>query len=310
MFVLTPGFGKIIGMAIGNQKMNEHEREIGERLKLYREGIRFSQASFSNVIGISRDQLASVECGRTPLKYSIAWEIRSKFRVSINWLWCGDPSPHDLSEDTILPSPDSVEVGKNALLTEVFHKFHKLEGHPPPLNPKTEIKVKKVKVDRIEIGHRWMYAMLLRLESDNLIANVPDGYVVDFYNKVKEFTKVYLEALPRDSRELIDARMDGMEWVEMRSKVIASLPTGEGWNKNNLTDAESLDNNSDVKSPLPAFLERIKKASSATGKKSELAKFLGAPLASVSRWLSGEREPGGEITLKMLKWVEQQERQK
>jgi hypothetical protein len=32
-------------------------------------------------------------------------------------------------------------------------------------------------------------------------------------------------------------------------------------------------------------------------------------LASVSRWLSGEREPGGEIALLMLKWVELQERQ-
>jgi transcriptional regulator with XRE-family HTH domain len=85
---------------------------------------------------------------------------------------------------------------------------------------------------------------------------------------------------------------------------------GEGWNKNDLTEAESVVINSDVKSPLPAFLERMNKASSATGKKSELAKFLGAPLASVSRWLSGEREPGGEITLKMLHWVEQQERQK
>jgi len=66
----------------------------------------------------------------------------------------------------------------------------------------------------------------------------------------------------------------------------------------------------DVKSQLPRLLARLKTATKETGKMSALANFLEVPLASVSRWLSGKREPGGEITLKLLQWVEQQERQK
>ena len=46
------------------------------------------------------------------------------------------------------------------------------------------------------------------------------------------------------------------------------------------------------------------------GKRADLIDFLDAPAESVSRALAtpGAREPGGEITLKMLYWVERQER--
>jgi hypothetical protein len=61
---------------------------------------------------------------------------------------------------------------------------------------------------------------------------------------------------------------------------------------------------------LPKLLERLNKATSERGKKTALANFLGVSLAMVSQWLSGKREPGGETTLKLLHWVEQQERKK
>jgi DNA-binding transcriptional regulator YiaG len=75
-----------------------------------------------------------------------------------------------------------------------------------------------------------------------------------------------------------------------------------------LTDTESAEKLPPVKSQLKNLLADLNRLTEEQGKKTELAEFLGAPLASVSRWLSGEREPGGETTLKMLRWVEQQER--
>ena len=67
-----------------------------------------------------------------------------------------------------------------------------------------------------------------------------------------------------------------------------------------------------VKPQLPKLLGRLRRATQEKGKKTELADFLGVKLASVSQWLSEspdvKREPGGEITLKMLYWVERQER--
>lgn len=64
-----------------------------------------------------------------------------------------------------------------------------------------------------------------------------------------------------------------------------------------------------VKSQLKNLRADLARLTAEPGKKTKLADFLGAPLTSVSRWLSGEREPGGETTLQMLRWVQEQERQ-
>jgi len=58
---------------------------------------------------------------------------------------------------------------------------------------------------------------------------------------------------------------------------------------------------------------RLQKATQATGSKTRLAEFLGVKLSNVSLWLMDDsrksaREPGAETALRMLRWVEQQER--
>ena len=58
---------------------------------------------------------------------------------------------------------------------------------------------------------------------------------------------------------------------------------------------------------LKALLARVKRASSARGKKTELAKYLGVSYVSVSQWLSGRFAPNGEVTLQMLAWVQAEE---
>jgi DNA-binding transcriptional regulator YiaG len=65
-----------------------------------------------------------------------------------------------------------------------------------------------------------------------------------------------------------------------------------------------------VQPVLPKLIERLKRATEARGSKAELAAWLGVHRQSVTDWLSGKQEPGGEITLRLLTWVEQQERQK
>lgn len=54
--------------------------------------------------------------------------------------------------------------------------------------------------------------------------------------------------------------------------------------------------------------KRLIQATEPSGEMTALAKWLDVPLASVSRWLSGDREPGGDYALRMLKWVEDRER--
>jgi len=77
-----------------------------------------------------------------------------------------------------------------------------------------------------------------------------------------------------------------------------------------LTVVSTYRHNESVKARLPELLKRLEKATTQRGKKTELAKFMGVSKTRIWQWLSGENEPGGETTLQLLQWVEQQERQK
>jgi transcriptional regulator with XRE-family HTH domain len=65
-----------------------------------------------------------------------------------------------------------------------------------------------------------------------------------------------------------------------------------------------------VKRPTPELdrlFRRVRKASKARGARARLAIYIGVSPTTLSDWLSGRFEPGGEVTLSMLKWVEAEE---
>jgi transcriptional regulator with XRE-family HTH domain len=94
--------------------------------------------------------------------------------------------------------------------------------------------------------------------------------------------------------------------AEGRSKI----PIVNETRKTDLTNIVLSDNIQSVKAQLPELQKRLNEATRKRGTKTALAKFMGVKLPTVSRWLSGEKEPGGETTLRLLHWVEQQERPK
>lgn len=72
-----------------------------------------------------------------------------------------------------------------------------------------------------------------------------------------------------------------------------------------LTVGSLKSNTMDVKSEIDKLIERVKHKASKPGAKAELARMLDVDPARVSEWLSGKKEPGGEYTLRLLKWVGQ-----
>jgi transcriptional regulator with XRE-family HTH domain len=76
-----------------------------------------------------------------------------------------------------------------------------------------------------------------------------------------------------------------------------------------LTDVHKSGQSTEVQRSLPALIERAKRATGARGGQAQLARALQVNRQSVSAWLAGETEPGGEMTLQLLSWVEQQEAQ-
>jgi transcriptional regulator with XRE-family HTH domain len=189
------------------------EKMIGLRVAYARKRDGFDQRSFARSLGITKDQLSSIESGRVPLKLVVGWKLCQIMLLDPNWLANG-------GDDSAL-----------------FPEF-------------------------------------------------------DLENQTK-----FTAAIEADKRINFSKGWDSLGWI---------LYSDGG---KDLTDTQASGTLSAVKPQLPDLVARLKSATEEPGKMTELAKAVGAPLASVSRWLSGKREPGGEATLQMLKWVEHQERQ-
>ena len=260
------------------------------------------------MLGITLDQLASIEYGRTPLRYDIAWKIRALLGISLEWLSVGEFYPDSLFQDD-LPSPVASGLRDNALLSEVSDKIHGPVGN----QDFAENRVPKYKIDDTELNHRAFIFSALRLQIEDWIPRIPRGYTADFADKIIQVGNQYLAELPKDPSELIEVRADALMWEKLRSAIAQKLAPVEKEAKTELTKKETYSSIADVKELWPSLKQRLQLAAAKAGKKSELAKFLGVDLTRVSQWLTEKkfaREPGAEYTLQMLHWVEQQERQK
>lgn len=155
----------------------------------------------------------------------------------------------------------------------------------------------------------------------NSLAGIAEG----FANDISEgrLTDVELNGLIEEARLTGALSEDGdvenphfREFIrEETPKYLARLISGVGIpsakkQKMELTDVAMNSNFQDVKAKLPALRKRLNVATHARGTKTALAKFMGVSLSKVSHWLAGSHEPGGEHTLKLLHWVEHEERQK
>jgi hypothetical protein len=62
---------------------------------------------------------------------------------------------------------------------------------------------------------------------------------------------------------------------------------------------------------LPELISRLRKATSERGMKAILARAMGVSLPRISEWLARKnpKEPSGQTTLLLLKWVQHQEKQ-
>jgi transcriptional regulator with XRE-family HTH domain len=60
----------------------------------------------------------------------------------------------------------------------------------------------------------------------------------------------------------------------------------------------------DMQPVLSKLMQRLRSATAVRGQKVALANELGVHRQCVTDWLSGRKEPGGKITLRLLRWVE------
>jgi transcriptional regulator with XRE-family HTH domain len=256
----------------------ERERQIGSRLKAFREALQISRSKFSVSCGFGSERIASYESGRAPLPYAVFSAISNRYFVNPFWLVLGDEAGSPRLDRPFDDRPFVGSVPPRSLFSEVYDES--LSDALGALRQSAQQDGERHK-QRI----RALKEHLLRQSSP------PDQRTLDEIQELKSFS----DALKKNVvfREKVKDHMD----VE----------------NNDLTKRPSSPSIAGVQNLWQSLKQRLQLATSETGKKSELAKFLKVDLSLVSRWLSDKksaREPGAEYTLLMLHWVEHQKRQK
>jgi transcriptional regulator with XRE-family HTH domain len=151
--------------------MNHWECAIGARVKTVREEIRWPQSPFAEQIEITRNQLASIEYGRTPLRYDVAWRLRGAFGISLRWLGEEEGVADGFMHDE-LPVPTGTGLPARALLSEVVKKFPAGSGRGL-----AAIGSQADPAEALEVAHRWFHDTALKIHVEHWIARLPPGLV-------------------------------------------------------------------------------------------------------------------------------------
>ena len=295
--------------------MNQSEREICERVKKFRDAIRWSQSDFAFQLHISRDQLAGIECYRTPLKYVIAWQIRFVFGLNLSWLEHGFAMPNGADSD-IWPAPETLK-NPHCLFSEIADYMWSDEyakTHPAILED--------VPAGRLNPSeHR---SALLSFLVDDLaawFARASDGETLNLYSLLLKTSEDFLGALPKESAEKIKKRHSQLIWDTMRigaaKRLLGKIPqyskaasSPEG--KAGLDNTAALPHDADV-IPIRSLSELISKLHKLTkvrGQKAAIARECKVSRQAVDQWLSGNAKPSAEATFVLLNWVRENERKK
>ncbi|MGO9203124.1 MAG: helix-turn-helix domain-containing protein [Limisphaerales bacterium] len=285
--------------------MNDWERAICSRVKTIREHIRWGQPDFAQQIGITRDQLAGIEGGRTPLRYGTAWRIHEEFGISLTWLDEGDGFPDSVSSDDKFVPPGKSGPLPRVLLSSAARFAQAVHAHSQGALTVSEDEVLRRWRQLSDSDLRWINQIYLEIFCGNWIASVPEGHVDQLTGLLAKTAGDFIGSFPPDAEDEVERRAYDIIWRRLRTanarKFLIhpkkALQTFTPWSKT-----------SNVKSELAMLMDRLKRATKAIGRKGELARYLRVPQSRVSEWLSGRKEPGGQTTLKLLRWVERQER--
>jgi transcriptional regulator with XRE-family HTH domain len=307
----------------------EREDDILGRLKEAREFLRLSQKEFAEQIGISRERLASYESGRARLRCDVALRMCRHFFISELWLATGQLSPAGerrfgrLGDDldarlsmSLFTRPifQRLNAGKlfseafdTALATEYKALWSEHHGWPPIVfSPGDD--------PRILISAMAVYVELCTNA-------LPIVYLARFYGNIIKATVVLTDQIGiEDSRH----GQDGTEFTVALEDFLAksypdasrgverlriSIPTRAGIiaSKKTLTETSANRKIPPVKSPMKILLAKVSALTKERGRKVALANFLHVNQSRVSEWLSDKVEPSGEVTLRLLEWVNAEE---
>ena len=315
--------------------MPNEELEICERLRKTREGVlKITQAACAKEIGLDRSTLANYETGRTPLPFEPALRFCRQFIISEEWLATGR---HDALHAALpgniagagdwktfdekisirqcmdlFSEPARLHISSGTLFSKAFNdvlgsRYRELVKHSPfyPRIEPSDADGWDVAVNLLKVIYERHFhlldetAKLRQIKPSDLWRLYLSRALVCCAITFKSFDETNLAAVP----------MEKVRWLR---DILFEPPDGEVKNngKEDLTGTSEMRKVEGVKSEIQRLLARVSRLVAAKGTKAKLAETLEVPQSRLSEWLGGKCDPSGETTLRLLRWVEQQERQK
>lgn len=263
----------------------KRDREIAARIRKFRRESKCSREYLAVRSGIKGGVITRIELGRIPLKYDVARAIFSA--LAINPLWAATGEGPEIAKID-LPSSGNLKLPINALFSDVFFRelLPMFKAHVP--DKESEI---LMRYQRGEVNSRAVKLWFSHF--------TPDGYVAELNKRLAEFWGELLKTFPQDDPK---RKLQRDIWYKEYEESIKAKTFAEA--ELALT-VNSLKRNSgsEVKTEIQKLIERVNRKASMPGAKAKLARALGVAPARVSEWLSGEKEPGGNYTLILQKWV-------
>ena len=100
---------------------------IGERVKIARQELGFTQQEFGDRLGIARNTIASYEIGRREPTGQTIRSICREFHVDYIWLTQGVGDMFQSVDDDLTAMVDNILMGENETAKAIFRAFAKLE---------------------------------------------------------------------------------------------------------------------------------------------------------------------------------------
>jgi len=254
------------------------------------------RSRFAASIGYGTERIASVEAGRAPVRYEVFRAASKRYELSPQWLATGAGSPKSWG-----PFDDSAfaqNILPRALFTAVYDRFiaEQLTKQQEELAELENLHAKPPPHLRSELLEYCGKLEALAKEACNL---------------AKEGHKYELLAKAIRRRLNPSGQKENTEYwtaVQALAKQIPRRLNVSDQEENNLLTGITRERKMAGVTEIQLLLMRLKRALEGM-KRGDLARSLKVPLPRVSEWLSGRVMPSGETTLRLLRWVERQERQ-
>jgi transcriptional regulator with XRE-family HTH domain len=280
------------------------ESDICKRVVEIRARERLSQASLAHAAGLTRNQLANVELCRTELKFWVGWKICKALNLNPAFLATGHPPErpfHDFDPEKAANRPISQGASFGAVCSSWL---------ADALSVRAE--------GGADLESRGVSAQFIKAH-ESAIVSLAKTYIENLPKDQREFAfehlcqAIRLEAFGAEAVRFHKAATQALAHQDEKANAQAEQLFGKGGLRNVLTDASTTFTSSGVKAQWPALKRKLQNATANAESRSRLMKFLKVDKTRISQWLTDSdsaREPGAETALRMLAWVEQQERAK